>query len=87
VSAKEALIMRLQAVANQRPDYTVGGVGAQVWLADIDKVVEEAIVGERKRIISELGKHVSRYSSPIFAHLDSYGVGQVVQGKPWPEDQ
>jgi hypothetical protein len=57
-------------------------------LQDVIEVIEEQAAEEdRKRIIKELGKHVSRYSSPIFAHLDSYGVGQVVQGKPWPEDQ
>jgi hypothetical protein len=47
--------------------------------------VAEAIDAERKRIIAAI--HISRSSMPTFAHVDSYGLGQVLKGKPWPEDR
>lgn len=51
-------------------------------IADIET---EAVEAERKRITLELSTHISRSTMPVFSHFDSWGVGQVVQGKPWPE--
>jgi hypothetical protein len=39
------MIARLQAVARQSPDYTVGGVPAGGWLDDIDAIEAEARAG------------------------------------------
>ena len=57
-------------------------------LEDVIAVIEEqAVEEERKRIILELSTHRSRSAHPVFAWFDSYGVGQVVTGHPWPEDR
>ena len=53
--------------------------------ADILAIEAEAADLERKRIHDAV--HVSRSPHPVFAHVDSYGLGQVIQGKPWPEDR
>ena len=45
----------------------------------------EAADLERKRIHDAV--HVSLSASPMWAHVDSYGLGQVLKGKPWPEDR
>lgn len=49
---------------------------------DID-MVNAAVTAERERIIK--GIRVSRDSMPIWSHVDSYGLGQVLKGNPWPE--
>lgn len=51
----------------------------------LEAVQEEAVEVERERI--RQGVRISRSSMPIFAHVDSYGLGQVLQGKPWPTDR
>jgi len=55
-----------------------------LW-ALVEKTITDAVEEERKRIIKEI--HVSRDSRPIWSHVDSYGLGQVLKGNPWPEDR
>jgi hypothetical protein len=50
----------------------------------VERVEKAAVEEERKRIHKEI--HVSLNSMPIFAHVNAYGLGQVLKGNPWPED-
>jgi hypothetical protein len=43
-NARATMVARLQAVAKQSPDYTVGGVPASAWLDDLDAIEAEARV-------------------------------------------
>jgi hypothetical protein len=45
--------------------------------------IEEAVDAERKRIRQSV--RISLSSMPIFAHVDSYGLGQVLKGNDWPD--
>jgi hypothetical protein len=54
---------------------------AASWVALIE---EQAVAAERDRI--KFSVRVSRSQNPVFAWVEAYGLGQVIQGKPWPED-